>query len=169
MEFFSPIINMWIDARDYITFLKNPRFYMELPLEFVEMRTLQSGHIYPMARCGDIYLHLAHYKSFEEAVECWERRKKRINWDNIFVEMSTDDIMIANEFSELPYERKICFVPFETTKKSLIYLPYRNNKKLENRIIADIANGIASGEIPYLDILDLVKYGKITVIQDFNS
>ena len=51
-----------------------------------------------------------HYKSEEEAYEKWNRRKARINWDNLYVKFSkmnqcTEKHM--KEFSELPYEKKI--------------------------------------------------------------
>ncbi|MGG7147249.1 DUF1919 domain-containing protein [Clostridium butyricum] len=43
------------------------------------------------------------------ANECWERRKKLIDWNNLFVMMYTEDRNLANEFVKLPY-KKMCYL-----------------------------------------------------------
>ena len=59
-------------------------------------------------------IHFLHYKTNEEAKEKWERRKERINWNNIIIKFSEqngaskEDI---NEFCNIKqYNNKICFV-----------------------------------------------------------
>ena len=36
--------------------------------------------------------HLIHYKTYEEAIEAWERRKQRISFENIVVVANTWDL-----------------------------------------------------------------------------
>jgi len=167
MEFFSPLVNMWIEEQDYMTFLINPQYYIEQDIEFIEMKVMESGNSYPLAKCGDIILHFNHHNTYEDAKESWEKRKKRINWNNLFVEMHTWSEFVADEFMELPYKRKICFVPFKTNGKSLIYIPYRENERLANVHFWEIVNGMARGKYPYYDVLDLIENGKITIKKDF--
>ena len=51
-----------------------------------------------------------HYKSKEEAAEKWNRRKERIQWDNLFFKMSEQNLCnpeILKKFDSLPAEKKI--------------------------------------------------------------
>lgn len=157
LEFSSPLINMFETDEDYLKLLKNPQKYMEYKLEYVEDRyepILQRN--YPLCRCGDILLYFNHYVSFAEASECWERRKKRINWNNLFVMMLTEDKAIARRFSELPYTKKICFVPFRTQLPSMVYIDFYTAKTRSNILFSQIINGMASGANLYYDPIELL-------------
>ena len=167
MEFFSPLINMWMHESEFITFLNSPKYYIGQQLEFYEMRTTDSGTCWPIAKCGDLKLYFNHYKTFDEAEQSWEERKRKINWDNLFVEMCTEDRTVAEDFLKLPYEKKVCFVPFRTEEKELVYIPYRENIKFQDEIFAGIVNGMARGRYPYYDVLDLIENGKVTVKKEF--
>ena len=160
LEFTSPLINMFESDEDYLKLLKNPAKYMNSLLKLQEERfepVLQ--RYYPVCACDDILLYFNHYTSFEEANECWERRKKRINWDNLFIMMITECMDIAIQFSELPYRKKICFIPFDIKKTSLIYVDIYNNK--EKHPFSEIVNGMASGAYSYYDIVQLLYNGDI--------
>ena len=79
---------MYESTEDYLKFLSDPKRYIAEDLELVEMGYNETLKInFPIAKCGDILLNFNHYESFETANECWERRKKRIDWDNLFVMM----------------------------------------------------------------------------------
>lgn len=126
LPFKSPFINMYEDHDDFLKLLKNPKYYMERELEFVEMKYESIlKRAFPIARCGDILLYFNHYKEFDEAKACWERRKKRIDWDNIFVEFYDENEDRVKEFLSLPYENKICFVPFSMKHKNVIPIEYK--------------------------------------------
>lgn len=157
LEFNSPLINMFESDEDYIKFLKNPFKYMNSPLKYEEERfepVLQ--RYYPVCSCNDILLYFNHYTSFSEANECWERRKKRINWNNLFIMMLTENQNTAIQFSELPYERKICFVPFKTNLHSLVYVDFCDRKEMSEQPFSKIVNGMASGAYPYYDTIELL-------------
>ena len=94
LQFRSPFVNLFLEDDDYLKFLKRPRYYLEQSLVFSEFGYSSVCSIsYPIAKLGDILIHFSHYKTFDEAVECWERRKKRIDWDNIFVMMFNEKNM----------------------------------------------------------------------------
>lgn len=163
MEFMSPLINMYENDMDYLKLLQAPKRYFEEKLELVEMGYNKESKIdFPIVKCGDIVLNFNHYSSFEMAVECWERRKKRIDWNNIFVMMYTENKEIAKEFVKLPYQKKVCFVPFETEEPGLVYVDLV--KGMPEIPFYQIVNGMANGRYPYYDVIDLLKETKITKV-----
>ncbi|MBR4083446.1 MAG: DUF1919 domain-containing protein [Lachnospiraceae bacterium] len=165
LRFTSPMINMFLHENDYMKLLRNPKQYMSEELQFVEMGYSEGlKKYYPRVKCGDIFLEFNHYDSFEDARKCWERRKSRIDWNNLFVMMYTQDIELAREFAKLPYEKKVCFVPFPSEDESWIYVDFRNEAAWKEQKFGHICNSMARGDIPYYDVLDLLEYGKFTKI-----
>lgn len=81
MKFLSPTINLFIYDHDFVKIALNPRYYLEQELRFHD-----SEFDYPVATLGgEIEIYFNHYATKEDAAKSWERRKKRINWDNIYV------------------------------------------------------------------------------------
>lgn len=65
-----------------------------------------------MASLGDLKLFLVHYSSVEQFQEEWERRRKRINKDNLFFIMNDRNYCTESDiaaFDALPYDNKVCF------------------------------------------------------------
>ncbi len=162
LEFKSPMINMFVREQDYLKLLGNPKQYMSYSLELKEcLYTEVYNRYYPVCKCGDIELHFNHYASFEEAKECWERRKKRIDWNNLFVMMYTENVEVAEAFNKLPYPRKVCFVPFEHEAESLVYVPFRNFEKMKERPFWEVVIGMAQGKWEFYNPIDLLMECKI--------
>lgn len=158
MEFLSPFINLAVPEEHYLKFLKNPQDYMKEPLKLKEVSYNDvDRHTYPVCYCRDILLGFNHYYTFCEANHKWNERKKRINWNNLFVMMFTSRKDIAEEFINLPYEKKVCFVPFETEEDSLFYLNYQNVDEMSKLPFWKIVNLSAIGNYKYYDILDLLN------------
>lgn len=126
-EFLSPFINMFIPQEDYIRLLEDFDDYMKEEIKYYKNEyetNLQRE--YPVALLGDVELHFNHYKSFEEAKQKWNQRKQRINRNNLFVEMQTENEELAKRFDRLPFDKKIVFVPFETQLESAVSLKKMN-------------------------------------------
>jgi len=163
LPFKSPFINMFENHADYIKFLKNPKYYISCPLEFKEMQYDSIiKRVYPVVKCGDIFLYFNHYLSFHEAMDCWNRRKERIDWNNIIVMFYDEDKNRVNEFYRLPYENKICFVPYPSDNEGVIAIDYK--KKCPNKPFWQIVNGTASGSNLYYDVFELLLCNKVTPI-----
>lgn len=79
-QFLSPTINCWMNQLDFIKFVKKLEYYISLELVFVK-----SEMPYPVAKLDDIHIYFNHSTCEEDARNSWERRKKRINYDNIYV------------------------------------------------------------------------------------
>lgn len=95
-KFMSPTINLWMYQYDYIKFVTNLKYYIGLKLEFIE-----SKYNYPVAKLDDIKIYFNHYRTNEEANESWEKRKKRINYDNLFLIMYDKDGLKKEDLKKL--------------------------------------------------------------------
>jgi len=111
-----------------------------------------------VGRIDDVLIHFLHYKTFEEAQEKWNKRKQRINWDNLFVMMYTSEMEEAERFDRLPYEKKICFVPFETDIPSACNIS-RFNSRIDgapNRLVENIIR-LANNQLPFYNPVKLLN------------
>ena len=121
MKFLSPTINMYMVCEDFIKFCENPKHYLSLEMEEYKGDIVRD---YPIATLGDITLFLVHYESIGEAAKKWNRRKARINWDNIFV-IGTDrdgfNEELSNRFDLLPY-KKVLFTHLPDDNPNHFYI-----------------------------------------------
>jgi len=160
LPFRSPFVNLYLEQPDFIRFLRAPRVYMEEKLVFKEMQ-LQTEPMRDLEHAvftlGNIDLHFNHYDKTDE--EKFDERRKKINWYNLFVTMYTEDEKILREFDELPYGKKVCFVPFKSDLDSAWYINPAIRKNLE---FWNVVNHFAKGEPFYYDPFDMLLYGKKT-------
>ena len=154
LEFCSPLINMHISHDEYLKFLGDPHYYLGQELRLREMYIDDTlVRPFPVATLDDISLWMNHYDDFKEAAAIWERRKARIKWDNLFVMFFDDDPKRVEQFLELPYKHKVCFVPWETNIDGLIPVPYKQIEKLKGYPFWEIVNNLATGDfILYNDV-----------------
>lgn len=107
-EFTSPTVNLSFDGPDFIRFLENPQHYLTAPLQFIDI-----GKRFPVGLIDDIELCFVHYRTEEEATRAWERRKERINWENLYIVATDHDGLYLPEmlerFDALPYKNKVMF------------------------------------------------------------
>ena len=122
LEYTTPTIGLFIYEKDYVKFCANLKHYLSLQLEFIDVEhskyydKVTNNHTkeitYPIARLGDIEVFFMHYHSQQEAVEKWERRKQRINYDKLLFKISErndcDEDTLLN-FINLNHKNKICF------------------------------------------------------------
>ncbi len=114
MRYLTPTINLSIKMNDFVKMVKNLRWYMDQ--ELTEVKEKEEGFKCPTGLLGDIRVYFIHYNSFEEGKQKWEERKRRINWDNIFIVGTERDgctYETIREFEELPYQNKVIFTHVE--------------------------------------------------------
>ena len=108
IKYQSPTINLSFDMNDYVRFLENLEWYLQQPV----VPYKDDRFDYPCGMIGDVEIRFNHYKTIEEAISKWERRKRRIDWDNLFImaidgdECTYDSI---KRFDALPFENKVIF------------------------------------------------------------
>ena len=106
LPFNTPFINLWIEPKDFIKLVNNLEEYMKYDMRFIT----QNGVNYPIGLLKDVKIYFQHYKSNEEAKRKWELRKKRINYDNIYVFFTDRDGCTQEdliEFESIKYPKKV--------------------------------------------------------------
>lgn len=93
LQFQSPTVNLWMHQRDFIRFVSDLREYLDEELVFVE-----SEYDYPVARLKDVQIYFNHSPNEEAARRDWERRKERINYDNLFLIMYDRENLTEEDF-----------------------------------------------------------------------
>lgn len=122
MQFLSPFINIAIDNANYIRLLEDFDYYMGKPLELDW--DLSVYYNFPIGRLDDVLIHFPHEGSFRDAETRWNKRKQRVNADNILVTIRIDDdVEMAERFDALPFRKKIGFSSVSIEKESVFYLP----------------------------------------------
>lgn len=117
MPYLSPTAGLYFFAPDYIKFVSDLRRYLNTPLRFIKA---EESKYYeeikkrnqtdkPIGILDDVEIVFLHYKTKEEAEEKWNRRKERVNYDNIILKFSRMNLCTEEEmrkFSGLPFENK---------------------------------------------------------------
>jgi uncharacterized protein (DUF1919 family) len=119
----TPFIGLSVMAPDYLRMLADLPRYLGSPLKFTDLSrypplplppAVAARGYYPIGLLGgDVELHFLHYHTQAEAAEKWQRRLARVQFDRLFVKLSsgkdfcTEDLI--REFDRLPYEHKVCF------------------------------------------------------------
>jgi uncharacterized protein (DUF1919 family) len=180
IEYNTPFVGLMFMAPCYLKFLKNPNKYISGQLEFITNSQYEEPNnvrretgYYPIGKILDIEVHFLHFKSEEEAIEKWNRRKVKINWNNLFVKFSLDkdyaEKIHLDEFESLPYKRKVCFSKFDHANSEICVKVKRfthNGKILFKKCMRefDIVGWINDGRIHLKGtrkILGLILYHSI--------
>ena len=103
-KFLTPTINLYFMANDFIKFVENLEYYMNLEIVMKEDTEVVTGVL------GDIEIYFLHYHTNEEAYLKWNERKTRINYDRIFV-IQTDrdgfDDKSFEKFEKIKYPKAL--------------------------------------------------------------
>lgn len=154
LPFRSPFVNLYLTAPDFVRLLEAPKEYLSCPLEFQK-----TDKDYPVARLKDVTLHFMHYKTPGEAQGAWERRRQRINWENLFVMMSDQDGCtkeVMEAFDALPYRNKVIFTHRpQPSICSAVYIPGFEDQPCVGNCDAFV-NGYRGKK--YFDAFDYVKW-----------
>lgn len=130
IQYNTPFVGLYIFPDCYITLLEKMDYYMSLlPVPIPMKNSKYYSNIkempkYPIAILEDVEIHFLHYKNEKEAIEKWERRKKRmIPFPKCFFKMCDREGYLGKHgkrFLELSYNKKVLFI----TKSNRYDLPY---------------------------------------------
>lgn len=162
LPFWSPFINLFMKENDFLTLLENFETYMQYPLHFVEERRANLEKNYPVMALGDVLLHFNHYEDAKSAVAIWEKRKKRLHYDNLFVEMLIETEEGLERFRNLSYPHKIGLTMLPCEEKDVISFgkyPYYVERYLKEagQLVLMLARWQTS-ECKVYDILKLLNH-----------
>lgn len=146
LPYSSPTIGLYFFAEDYLKFVSNLRYYINLELKFINLDDSKYKETLikrggkdvacPIGVLGDIEIIFLHYRDSTEAKEKWERRCQRINWDNIyykFSQMNHCSVEFLREFDQLPMSNKFVFVSRDYNLESQVIADeFVNNDEITN-------------------------------------
>lgn len=160
----SPTVGMYIMPDDYIKFISNLEYYLNLDLKFIQPSESKYYNYFkensnipnhPIGLLDDVELMLLHYHSEKEAYEKWMKRCKRVNMNKLIVKFNDQNGCKYNhiiEFDNVDFKNKIFFsTNYHDSIKSEIYIKYCRK---ENSIPASLE---PFGKSKYIDINRLIN------------
>ncbi|MBM7709274.1 uncharacterized protein (DUF1919 family) [Enterococcus lemanii] len=113
-------IGLFIMSKDYIKFLSDLEKYLNMDLVFIKIENSKyfiSGELskstnYPIGLLEDVEIHFLHYDNEIEAKEKWDKRKKRVNLNNLIIKYNNQNGFEESdleEFDKLSYKNKLFF------------------------------------------------------------
>ena len=133
LKFNSPFVNLWIKPKHYVQLLSNLELYMNTDLEFIEEEEIN----YPVGKLLNVIIYFQHYSSSEEALEKWNKRKERIDYNNLFVMFTERDGCTYSDllaFDALPFKEKVVFTKkiYPEIKSSVYIKGFENEDEVGN-------------------------------------
>lgn len=137
----SPTVGLYFFADDYIKLLSNLKKYLESNLEIIpaeksnhyqELKQKQQLNV-PIGLLGeDVEVVFLHCLSSEEAIEKWNRRVKRVNYNNLIVkfsEMNGCSSEHLKAFHKMKFHKKILFLakPDPNVPEGIVIKKYTKN------------------------------------------
>lgn len=112
LQFRTPTINLFMEADDYINFLRNFREIVNKDIIYSEEQS--SLHNCIVGFIDNVKIFFLHYQNIDDAKDSWKRRVSRLpaSDDDILFQISDRDGFTEKtleEFSKLPYKNKIGF------------------------------------------------------------
>lgn len=156
-RFASPTINLYIESPDFISFCMNLNYYLsKTDISFID------NTIYPIGKIDNVLIHFLHYKTNDEALECWKRRAKRVNYENIKIIFSDRDNFnesLLVDFYKLPY-KKVFYSHINYPLPSVVFVEQDANKKY----VSDLTKYSSfRGERLYEKYIDINKWVNVNL------
>lgn len=114
LPFQSMMINLQVSPEDFLKLIENIYYYLECELseclspDIEKFKKLGGEQIeFPVGYLEDLIIYFQHYKSFGQAKEKWEERKKRVNTNELRVVL-VDTFCTKAEierFEKIPYKK----------------------------------------------------------------
>lgn len=132
-QFLSPTINMFFSQPDFVSFCMYLDYYLYQPLHFIK-----TEFSYPVAvlqgrqEIPTITLNFNHASSCNEAEKLWEKRKVRINRENMYVILYKLDglsIAQAKQLEQFPCKNKILLTAEQVPEISWSYYIKPNERQ----------------------------------------
>jgi uncharacterized protein (DUF1919 family) len=160
LPYLTPTVGLFFYSDDYIKFLENFEHYIRQPVKFAavskhpESSVLLKRRRYPVGLLGnDVEIHFMHYKTPEEALEKWNRRKERIDFNNLFFIYSDRDNFheeFLQTYEKLPFTHKIFLSSKPHGNKDLVV--FVKDYEKESQVGESEHNG------KYQKYIDIVKW-----------
>ena len=146
----SPTVGLFFFADDYLKFIGNLKYYLSLEIEmrsakesrrFDRLVAYQSEEAPIGVLDNDIEIVMLHYKDPVIAKDKWERRRKRVNFNNLVIKfsyMNDCNLGMLHVFDNMLFDgfspKKIMFINKpDLSLKSGVYMPgFENDDQISN-------------------------------------
>jgi len=139
LPYFTPTIGLFFFSSCYIKFVQNLEYYLNQPLNFIltskyeKANNLRINNPYPIGILNnDVEVHFLHYYTKSDALEKWNRRKDRINYNNLFFSFTDNETCSLEEiqaFDNLDYKKVFFSSKNIESIQSLIWLKQFSTNK----------------------------------------
>lgn len=92
----TPTVGVYFYPNDYIKFISDLKHYIDIEIQMItceeskhaaEMKQRGEENV-PVGKLDDVEIIFLHYRDPSLAKDKWERRKRRINWENLIIKFS---------------------------------------------------------------------------------
>lgn len=118
-DYNTPFVGLFLMPACFTELVENFEDYMSRDLRFIDTSKYESlnasrenRNCYPIGVLGGAEIHFLHYESEEEALEKWNRRKARIDYQNLYFVMVANgpyDEALLERYAGEGCSRKVCF------------------------------------------------------------
>ena len=133
-EYNTPFVGLFIMPECFAKLVTDFDAYMAKEIVFIDKSKYpphdepgRGADQYPLGLLGDLELHFVHYKTAEDAVEKWQRRKARMDLDNLSYIMIANgpcDEPVMTQFTGANPSNKVCFHRrAELKMPACVYIP----------------------------------------------
>lgn len=133
LKYMTPTVGCYMMSNDYIKFLSNLKYYLSLdclPFEYAKSKYKSNERLrnVPIGLLGDIEIFFLHYDNIDDAINKWNKRRKRVNFNNLLVKYSDQNGFKKEDFDSflrLDYKNKLFITANDSYKSqdcSICYL-----------------------------------------------
>lgn len=153
LQFLSPTINMMIYNQDFKKLILNLKAYLDIiPQPGFDLRFPDI----PTATLGDILLHFTHYSTIEEGIKAWENRKRRIDFDNLYIIISDIDLSRQDieDLQNVPCKKIVVMTANDWGYKHCLYIPEYHGQER----VGELLGKTISGKWRFEQFFDFVEW-----------
>ena len=107
LPFMSPFVNLFVNDDEFYEMLKDLKSTIDSPIQ--EKINTDNNINYPVGLLNNgksiIEVHFNHYNNFDEAKRIWDKRKERINYNNIIVTSIIWNQESLKKFLQITYKK----------------------------------------------------------------
>ncbi len=154
LECMSPFKNLFVEDADYIKLLRKLDYYLKCNPVFggYDIDT-HSHERYPVLVLDDVRIHCNHEKDPKTAIKNWNRRVRKVNYNNLFIEMYTENKQMAIDFlSTTRSEKTYCLSTYDIKDKRNIKLILDSGQELWEKVLQT-----AQSTQPVFQLLDILN------------
>lgn len=164
LEYNTPFVGLFIPPLDFVKLCNALPSYLEKELRFVSKSKFPDYQKinYPLALLEDVEIHFVHYKSEEEAVSKWNRRRERMPGNTELFCIKGDDRELSDwkyftaAWNKIPYQKIFFSKTNDTAIQNLVWLSEYSRK-----------NSIPDGKALYKVSKNHINIGKLLSNQPY--